>query len=706
MAIEIKIDGYDSFEQIAVGGMAAVYRARKISIDKVVAIKVLFPYLASDTSFIDRFQREAKSAAKVQHENIVNVVDFGGADGCYYIVMEFYEGATIADLLKGDAPIPLDIAVAVLLDVCLGLEAAHAKGIVHRDIKPANIIYTNQGGIKIADFGLAKKSDTMTVVTQAGKVLGTPAYMSPEQAAGDSVGTQSDIFSLGVVAFEMLCRKRPFEGNSYSEVIEKIQTYEVPPLSHDNPLIRPDFERIVGRMLEKDPARRYQDIADVISDLEQAMETFDIKRDRRRLKKYIKDPAGYAEAFNDKMIARCLSQGTYYMQKGKTHLTEAMQEFKRILYLDPSNERARKHLARIMSEYGQGDSTVTIEAEGAQGSASATPGKTPKKKSRAQRPRPESSRSRVTSFWPWFNGTVTLVLITVVVLGGWWMWHRTGTPRADSAPVLSSPSRLTVTEGETIEFSLSVVDADGDSVRVYGENLPAGAELSSSGEFKWTVGYDQEGKHAIEFFADDGTEVRTASTLVEVVDKPVELSFKRPARQSTVVGKPVSLRLQAASQIGQPVAFSLHGEPDGMKLENDRITWTPSASQTGTHRVGVKGTDGVADANETVVIQVEPKSKPEPKPKATPPPPEPEYGQLSVYFLGGVGEFHLDGNKFKEQPPFTGVVVPVGQYAVSCKMFRSEDSREFLVTVKEGKNTVVEYEVGSEPVVSHETADD
>ena len=141
-----------------------------------------------------------------------------------------------------------------------------------------------------------------------------------------------------------------------------------------------------------------------------------------------------------------------------------------------------------------------------------------------------------------------------------------------------------------------------------------------------------------------------------------------------------------------------------MRLENERITWTPSASQTGTHRVGVKGTDGVADAMETVVIQVEP--KPEPKPRATAPPPKAAYGELSVYLLGGVGELYLDGEKFMEQPPFTGVVVPVGQYAVSCKMFRSEDSREFRVTVKEGKNTVVEYEVGSEPVISHEAADD
>ena len=169
MAFSIKIEGYDSFEQIALGGMAAVYKARKVSVDKIVAIKVLFPYLANDESFIERFQREAKSAAKVQHENIVNVIDFGESGGCYYIVMEYYEGLTVAELIEQRSRVPLDIAVNILLDVCLGLEAAHDKGIIHRDIKPGNVIFTHQGGVKIADFGLAKKSDTMTVVTQPGK---------------------------------------------------------------------------------------------------------------------------------------------------------------------------------------------------------------------------------------------------------------------------------------------------------------------------------------------------------------------------------------------------------------------------------------------------------------------------------------------------------------------------------------------------------
>jgi len=767
MAIEIKIDGYDSFEQIAVGGMAAVYKARRISIDKIVAIKVLFPYLANDTSFIDRFQREAKSAAKVQHENIVNVVDFGESGDCYYIVMEFYEGVTIADLLKDDTHIPLDVAVAVFLDVCLGLEAAHAQDIVHRDVKPANIIYTSQGGIKIADFGLAKKSDTMTVVTLPGKVLGTPAYMSPEQAAGDSVGPQSDIFSLGVVAFEMFCHKRPFEGNSYSEVLEKIQTHDVPPLSEENPIVPADFERIVARMLERDPAKRYGDIAEVIADLEHAMEHLEIKRDRRRLQKYIKDPKTYEQAFNEKMVARCLSQGTYFMQKGKTHMTEAMQEFRRILYIDPMNERARKHLTKIMAESGQGDSTVTLDVDDKPAAAVATRPAKDKKIGQEAR-RPQTRPKKRAGSRPWVGIVITALLVAAGGVAGWWGWMSLGiSSGVNATPMLSAPSRLKVAEGETVQFSLSAVDADGDSVRLYTENLPAGATLNESGDFTWTVGFDQAGEHSLDFFADDGSQVGSARTVIDVVDKSLELAFDKPAKRTTKVGKRVNLRLQAASEFGNPVAFSLQDEPEGMQLKGDRISWTPSDEQTGTHRVEVTGSDGMADATETVVIEVEPnRVEPVRQPqtgrldwilpklaniyvdgelkvredtylsiellegkhtiraelldgltvfeevvtirggrKTTLDPPQIVYGRLSVYFLGGVGELNINGTKFKEQPPFTGIVVPAGSYTVSCDMFNDEDSREFTIVVREGENTIIEYEIGSEPLVSYESAD-
>jgi serine/threonine protein kinase len=767
MAIQISIAGYDSFEQIALGGMAAVYKARKTSIDKIVAIKVLFPYLANDQSFIERFQREAKSAAKVQHESIVNVVDFGESDGSYFIVMEYYEGLTLAELLKENQKIPLDIAVSILLDVCLGLEAAHAKEIVHRDIKPANIIYTRQGGIKIADFGLAKKSDTMTVVTQPGKVLGTPAYMSPEQAAADHVGPQSDIFSLGVVAYELFCGRRPFEGKTYSEVLERIQTYEVPPIINENPLIQPDLETVIRKMLEKDLTRRYQNIADVVSDLERSMEKFDMKRDRRRLRSYIKDPLAYEHSFKEKMLSRCLSQGSYYMQKGKTHIEDAVLEFKKILYLDPTNDRARKNLARILSEYPEENSTLELDnMSRAKGEAreKRTPERSEgKKPPRASAKRPKTSkRSPSTAKLAFPLG---LLVILALALAGWKGWPLIqGFLESNSAPLLSAPARLTVAEGETVEFGLNVVDGEGDSTRLYAENLPQGASLSPSGDFSWKVRFDQAGSHALKFYADDGSSVTGAETMVEVVDTPLAMSFEEPGRVGGRVGKTLEVKLRAESPVGENVEYLLEDPPKGMEVKGDRIRWRPSRNQTGTHKIQVSANDGIASANRMLVVRIDPETSSRPRSAATGrlewvlpklaniyvdgslkvredtylsidlpegrhtiraelmdgltafeeavtvrggrrttlDPPKLTYGRLSAYFLGGVGELHLNGKKLGKQPPFTSVVVPAGKYTASCRMVKSKDSREFEISVLEGQETVIEYEVGKKPVVTHE----
>ena len=761
MAIEIKIPGYDSLEQVAVGGMAAVYKARQTSIDKIVAIKVLFPYLAADESFIERFQREAKSAAKVQHENIVNVVDYGESGGCYYIVMEFYQGMTIADLLKEQPRVPLDVAASVVLDVCFGLEAAHAQDIVHRDIKPANIIYTEQGGIKVADFGLAKKSDTMTVVTQPGKVLGTPAYMSPEQAAGESVSPQSDIFSLGVVAYELLCNKRPFEGNSYSEVLENIQTQETPSLVHENPLVQPQFESIIARMLEKDEEKRYASISDVIVDLERAMDEFDIKRDRRRLRRYIQDPDSYEQKFNDKMVSKCLSQGAFYMQKGESHLSDAMLAFKRILYLDPGNERALKNLARIREQVGDGDATVTVAATAAPKKKAATVSRKPAPKKNAaadKRSRPQPKKSRRS----WVVAPLMVVLFAGLVYGGWWGWnyYQSGA-LSQAATVVSSPSRLTVTEGETVEFSLSVVAPDDANLRIYGEELPEGAELSEDGHFSWTVDFEQQGEHDLEFFVDDGTSVSTANTLIKVVDKKTDLAFRRPQNPRVQVGQSISVPLDATSALGRKVDFSLTKGPKGAKVRGNKVTWKPT--EPGKYTVNVKGSDGVAEASQSFNVEVTPKQAKKPAaamgrldwvlPKlaniyvdgklmvredtylsidvpagrhtvraelldgltvfeetvnvagnktTTIEPPRVVFGKLSVYFLGGVGELHLNGKVFDEQPPFSGAVVPAGRYRVTCKMFKDEHTKEFDITVSEGRETIVEYMIGQDPNVTVE----
>jgi hypothetical protein len=587
--------------------------------------------------------------------------------------------------------------------------------------------------------------------------------MSPEQAAGAVVGPQSDIFSLGVVAYEMFTQSRPFEGSSYSEVLEKIQTQATPLLTHSNPLIQPSFEGIVSKMLEKDTSERYANIVDVITDIERAMEEYEFKRDRRRLKHYILDPEGYEKKFNEKMVSKCLSQGTFYMRKGKSHLNEAVAEFKRILFLDPTNERARVHLSKIMSQYGN-DATVTLDNVGQGEKESKKSAST--KAAGLRKPRGNASTSARTSTTvirkTFFALSVT-ALIAVAVIGGWWGWTSLrGSPFGTTAPVLSSPSRLTVTEGQSVEFSLNVIAPDGDSVRVYCDELPAGAALTPDGEFSWNVTFDQEGTHELNFYADDGNQVSSAKTVIEVVDKALALEFTEPARKSVRVGRKLSVKLQALSALDRAVSFSLGDAPAGMTVSGDHISWTPRPGQAGTHRVPVYGTDGVSEATRTLVVDVaetrqvtrastgrldwampipanffingEMKAKESSRlsielptgshavraelldggaafeevvnvrggSKTTLETPAIPFGRMSVYFLGGVGEFYINGRRFDHQPPFTAIDMPAGEYVVACAMFREEDSRQFQVSVHAGQETIIEYEVGSEPVVSIE----
>lgn len=773
MAMQFSISGYDSLEQIGVGGMAAVYRARKISIDKVVAIKVLFPYLACDESFIERFQREAKAAARIQHENIVNVIDFGESEGAYFIVMEYYDGHSLDDILKAQGVLPPDVAVQVLLEVCYGLESAHAKDIVHRDVKPANVIYTSQGGIKIADFGLAKKSDSATLITQHGKVIGTPAYMSPEQAAGKNVGPQSDIFSLGVVAYELLCHQKPFDGDSYSEVLEKIQTLKPIAVTNLNPLIQPDFETIITKMLEKDTADRYQSVTEVIADIEKAMEKHRMTRDRRRLSSYVKDPDEYRKIFNEKTIARCLSQGAFYMQKGRNHLDEAILEFKRILYLDPDNERAKKNLERANAERGK-DQTQAFPSTPVPGrsdprSETKTGGKPKQSKKHksvtvvaASAPRRRRGGTRRL----FVGATVAAAAVSAVFVG-----YKRGVidlsflqSKGNTPPALSAPKRLSVSGGDKIEFSLQAVDSDGDEVRFYGSEMPQGASLSAQGEFVWDVGYDQIGTHKLVFYADDGTSASLSETTVEVQKTSPTLGFDNVGALQVEAGQELKKKLNAFSSSGKKIAYTLVSGPEGLTLSGNTLAWKPGNDQAGAHQAVVKAGDGFTSKTQTVKIEVK-KSEPAPAQQAstgrvewilpeaadiyvdgtllkkrsrnlsadlsdgdhvlraeledgvtaltekitikpgealTLDAGEIKYGKLSVYFLGGVGELRIDGKRFRQQPPFTAVPLPAGKHTVSCRMSTDDGEKEFEINVKEGQETVIEYEVGSDPVVTLE----
>ncbi|MBK5224439.1 MAG: Stk1 family PASTA domain-containing Ser/Thr kinase [Acidimicrobiia bacterium] len=261
---------YELHRQIARGGMADVFLARDQLLDRPVAIKVLFPQFASDPSFVERFRREAQSAANLNHPNIVAVYDWGEERGTYFIVMEYVEGRSLAEILRSEGMLHPDRAADIATDVAAALSFAHRNGVVHRDIKPGNILIAPSGQVKVTDFGIARAfggGGADSNLTQTGSVMGTATYFSPEQAQGQQVDPRSDLYSLGIVLFEMLASRPPFTGDS-AVVIAYKQVQEAPVTpSSINPRVPASIEAITMRLLAKSPADRYPSAEDVRADL-------------------------------------------------------------------------------------------------------------------------------------------------------------------------------------------------------------------------------------------------------------------------------------------------------------------------------------------------------------------------------------------------------------------------------------------------------
>ena len=259
---------YRILNRIGSGGMADVYRAQDTHLGREVAIKVLHRRFSADEDFVERFRREASSAASLQHPNVVNVFDRGEHDGTYYIAMEHLSGSTLKQLITAEAPLDQERAIDLGIQILRAAGFAHRRGVIHRDLKPHNVIVGGEGTAKVTDFGIARAG--ASEMTETGSIMGTAQYLSPEQAQGHAVSAPSDLYSIGVLLYEVLTGKVPFHGGSAVSIALKHMNEAPPPLSRLRADIHPQLESVVMRALAKDPARRYASAEEMIAALEGA----------------------------------------------------------------------------------------------------------------------------------------------------------------------------------------------------------------------------------------------------------------------------------------------------------------------------------------------------------------------------------------------------------------------------------------------------
>lgn len=265
-----QIPGFQILGKLGAGAMARVFKARQLSLDRIVAIKVLPRKMKENPEFVERFYREGRAAAKLNHNNIVQAIDVGESGGYHYFVMEYVDGKTVHDDLANGKAYSEKDAIAIVIQVARALEHAHERGLIHRDVKPKNIMLTKEGVAKLADMGLARETqDIETAMAEAGRAYGTPYYISPEQIRGEvNIDARADIYSLGATFYHMVTGKVPFEGSSPAAVMQKHLREPLVPPDHINPSLSSGAAEAIEVMMAKRRRDRYANVKDLLVDLE------------------------------------------------------------------------------------------------------------------------------------------------------------------------------------------------------------------------------------------------------------------------------------------------------------------------------------------------------------------------------------------------------------------------------------------------------
>jgi len=268
--IGTRLGKYEIQTEIGRGGMGAVYKGYDLALDRHVAVKVLAPHLVWARESVERFLREARAAARLSHASIVTIHDVGQEAGWYYFVMEYLEGQTLTEAIQERGPLPPGEVLSILRPLADALDYAHQRGLVHRDVKPGNVMVSSAGSATLTDFGIARAAQE-TRLTSTGTIVGTPEYMSPEQAKGLAVDARSDQYSLAVVAYEMLSGQVPFEAESTLALLHKIVYDPLPPIREINPDLPLGVEAVLRKALAKDPGDRYEGTSGFVEALGRAL---------------------------------------------------------------------------------------------------------------------------------------------------------------------------------------------------------------------------------------------------------------------------------------------------------------------------------------------------------------------------------------------------------------------------------------------------